>query len=142
MKSTAFVKLSGVLALCATALVTTAHGTASIPTLYTSQQATTGAKAYAANCAMCHGANLEGTNGPPLVGANMKTLGEKSGLTVGDMFSYITTNMPMNAPASLGKDQYVSITAFILKQNGYPAGAQPLTYATASNSKQKMTSFK
>jgi mono/diheme cytochrome c family protein len=115
---------------------------ASAPALYTNQQATAGAKEYAAQCALCHGARLEGSNGPPLAGANLRTLGEKTHLTIGDMFGYMTTNMPMNAPASLKHDQYVDIMAFILKENGYPSGSKPLTYGAAMNSKQKMTSLK
>ena len=143
-------KLGTSVALAASALLMTAlldsRGTAraagNAPALYIDRQAVDGAKAYAARCAMCHGASLEGSNGPPLAGANMKTLGEKTHLTIGDMFGYMVTNMPMNAPASLGKDEYVNVTAFILKQNGYPSGSQPLTYAKAISSKQTMTSVK
>jgi mono/diheme cytochrome c family protein len=39
--------------------------------LYTSQQAVAGAKAYATNCARCHGANLEGVSGPRLKGPDL-----------------------------------------------------------------------
>jgi len=91
---------------------------------------------------MCHGVQLEGGAGPPLSGPNMTTLGQKTHLSVGDMFTYITTNMPMNAPASLSHDQYVVILAYILKQNGYPAGSKPLTYASATNAKAPVRSYK
>jgi polar amino acid transport system substrate-binding protein len=115
---------------------------ANAPALYTSAQAAQGAPLYASKCAMCHGADLEGGAGPPLSGANMTTLGEKTHLNVGDMFTYITTNMPMNAPASLSKDQYVKIMAYILKQNGYPAGGKPLIYTSAETSKTMVRSYK
>jgi polar amino acid transport system substrate-binding protein len=112
------------------------------PALYANAQATQGAGLYASKCAMCHGVQLEGGAGPPLSGPNMTTLGQKTHLSVGDMFTYITTNMPMNAPASLSHDQYVVILAYILKQNGYPAGSKPLTYASATNAKAPVRSYK
>ena len=129
-------------AAAATLHAGTAAAAGSAPTLYASAQASAGAKAYAANCATCHGANLEGGAGPPLAGTNMKTLGSKTHLTVGDMFQFMTTQMPMNAPASLSHAQYLAILAYILKQNGYPAGAKPLGYGTAMSSKLTMTSYK
>jgi polar amino acid transport system substrate-binding protein len=42
--------------------------------------------------------------------------------------------MPLNAPASLTHDQYVSIMAFILSKNGYHPGSSALTFSGASNS--------
>ncbi len=110
--------------------------------LYTTAQAGAGSKAYATNCASCHGANLEGGVGPALAGANLKTLSKNTHLTVHDLFTFMSQQMPMNAPASLPKDQYVAIMAYVLKFNGYPAGSKMLTYATASSSKMPVTSLK
>lgn len=118
------------------------HAISHSPPLYTSAQASQGEKLYAGKCAMCHGANLEGGAGPPLTGPNMTTLGAKTHLTVGDMYNYIVSNMPMNAPGSLSKDEYVKITAYILKENGYPAGSKPLTPSSASNAKVLVRSYK
>jgi polar amino acid transport system substrate-binding protein len=134
----------GALATLAVGLlsVSAAFGAAGAPALYANAQAAQGSSLYASKCAMCHGASLEGGAGPPLVGPNMTTLGEKTHLSVGDMFTYITTNMPMNAPASLSKDEYVKILAYILKENGYPAGSKPLTYASATNAKAPVRSYK
>lgn len=112
------------------------------PALYSTAQVTSGGKLYAAKCGLCHGASLEGGAGPPLAGPNMTTLGTKTHLTVGDMFGYITSNMPMNAPASLTHDQYVAVLAYILNKNGYPAGSKPLTYANANASKAMVRSYK
>ncbi len=136
--------LLGGLALGAFALGALAPGAAGTgaPALYAGAQAAGGSAVYAAKCALCHGAQLEGGAGPPLAGPNMTTLGTKTHLTVGDMFGYITSNMPMNAPASLSHDQYVAVLAYILKQNGYPAGAKKLTYAGASTSKAMVRSYK
>lgn len=115
---------------------------ASTPALYTIAQSKAGATAYLKNCATCHAANLTGGAGPPLIGPNMVTLGKKTNLHIGEMFDYVTSNMPMNAPASLSHNTYVSILAYILHQNGYPAGSKPLTYAAADTSKVLVTSFK
>jgi polar amino acid transport system substrate-binding protein len=119
-----------------------ATGGGSPPPLFTSVQAQQGSSLYASKCSLCHGAQLEGGAGPPLSGENITTLGEKTHLTVGDMFTYITTNMPMNAPASLSKDQYIKIMAYILKQNGYPAGSKPMTYQSVTNAKIPVRSYK
>jgi len=94
-----------------------------------------GSKAFAQYCSGCHGASLEGGAGPALSGPNFKTLSSKVKATVGDVFTYMTTSMPMNAPASLKHDQYVAIMAFILSKNGYHPGSSPLTFSAAINSK-------
>ena len=112
------------------------------PALYSSAQASAGSKAYSASCAQCHGAQLEGGAGPALTGPNLRTLATKTKLTVGDMYGFISQQMPMNAPASLSKDQYAAILAYILKFNGYPSGPRPLTAAQADASKVIITSYK
>ena len=110
--------------------------------LFSSAQAAAGSKAYATNCAACHGENLEGGAGPALAGPNLKTLSKNTKLTVGDAFTFISQQMPLNAPASLSHDQYASIMAYLLKFNGYPAGSKALTYASATGSKIEFTSQK
>lgn len=112
------------------------------PALYSSAQASAGNKTYAASCAPCHGAQLEGGAGPALTGPNLRTLATKTKLTVGDMYDFISLQMPLNAPASLSKAQYAAILAYILKFNGYPSGAKPLTPAQADASKVIITSYK
>lgn len=110
--------------------------------LYSAAQATAGSKAYGANCASCHGAQLEGGVGPALTGATLNTLAKNTKLSVGDMFTFMSQQMPLNAPASLSKAQYSQIMAYILKYNGYPAGAKELTYNGATNSTVIMHSAK
>jgi mono/diheme cytochrome c family protein len=101
---------------------------------FTSGQVASGAKAFALHCAACHGTQLEGGAGPALSGPNFKTLSSKVHASVSDIFTYMTTNMPMNAPASLPHADYVNILAFILSKNGYQAGSSSLTYAAAKAS--------
>ena len=43
-----------------------------------------------------------------------------------DLFYIIRTLMPYGQPATLSKQEYIEIIAYILMVNGYPAGAQPL----------------
>lgn len=102
---------------------------------FTSSQMQKGERQFAQSCATCHGEQLEGGAGPALTGPNFKTLGKKVGARVGDVFTYMSTNMPLNEPASLSHDQYVNIMAFILSKNGYKPGKSALTYAGAENSR-------
>jgi alcohol dehydrogenase (cytochrome c) len=108
---------------------------AATPISFTSTQVSAGSTAYAAHCAMCHGSALEGGAGPALSGANFKTLSSKVKANVSDIFTYMTTNMPLNAPASLSHTEYVNILTFILSRNGYRSGSSALTFGQASASK-------
>jgi S-disulfanyl-L-cysteine oxidoreductase SoxD len=99
---------------------------------YTADQATAGEAAYKADCASCHGAELEGSgrNTPPLVGEEF--LAGWRELPVGDLFDKIQEAMPADKPGTLPRDRNAQILAFMMKRNGYPAGATALpTSATA-----------
>ncbi|GBQ93541.1 cytochrome c class I [Acetobacter nitrogenifigens DSM 23921 = NBRC 105050] len=101
--------------------------------LYTSAQADAGKKEYADNCAQCHGDNLEGMAGPALKGKNFAS--PKANFHVSDIFTIVSQNMPATQPGSLTHDQYVNIMAFLLQQNGMPAGSTALTFDAAKSSK-------
>jgi mono/diheme cytochrome c family protein len=102
------------------------------PALYTSAQALAGAQHYTALCAVCHGAQLQGVVGPALKGPNFASA--KAGFAVGDIFTIVANNMPASDPGSLAPDVYVKVMAYLLQQNGYPAGQTPLTYSIAAAS--------
>lgn len=102
------------------------------PALFTAAQADVGKKAYADNCAQCHGDNLEGMAGPALKGKNFAS--PKANFHVGDVFTIVSQNMPATQPASLPQDVYVNIMAFLLQQNGMPAGSAELTFDGAKSS--------
>ncbi len=124
------------------AAVTISTASATNSGLYTSAQAATGAKVYAANCARCHGADLEGVSGPALKGADLSAPGAEGKLTVSDIFKYMTnmTNlMPAGNPGSLTHDQYVDVMAFLLRENGNPIGTKPLSYNAASHSNEPIS---
>lgn len=92
--------------------------------LYTEQQANAGAAVYAAQCAVCHGAGLEGTyEVPALKGKFVANWAQRP---VGNLYAYIGRAMPQNAPGSLPPEDNAALIAYILKANGYAAGAKPL----------------
>lgn len=97
-----------------------------VPAIYTAAQATSGQAVFAQNCAMCHGANMQGGAGPALIGQAFASSANK--YTVAALFGEVAEQMPAGQPGSLTHDQYTSVFAYILKQNGYPAGATPLAY--------------
>jgi mono/diheme cytochrome c family protein len=121
--------------ILAAMLLTTNHTEASGAAIsFTATQVSAGASVFAAKCALCHGTQLEGGAGPALSGPNFKTLSTKVKANVSDIFTYMTTNMPLNAPASLSHTQYVNILSFILSKNGYHPGSSALTFGQASAS--------
>jgi mono/diheme cytochrome c family protein len=101
---------------------------------FTSAQAVSGSREYEAHCAACHGSALEGGAGPALTGSTLNTLAKNTHLTVGDMFSFLAQQMPLNEPASLKHSEYADIMAYVLSQNGYKAGSEKLTYQAALKS--------
>lgn len=93
--------------------------------IYTAEQATRGAQAYAESCAACHGASLAGIDvAPALTGGNF--LNNWNGTTTADLFDRIKTTMPLNAPGSLPGRTVADIEAFLFQTNGFPAGAVAL----------------
>jgi len=107
------------------------------PALYTAEQATNGALAYYQNCAMCHAPLLDGQSAgysaPALKGPEFAD--PSYDFRVSDIFNFVAKLMPAATPGSLTPDEDVIIMAFILQQNGYPAGNKQLTYEEAAKSK-------
>jgi mono/diheme cytochrome c family protein len=104
-----------------------------VPAIYTAAQAAAGMGKFLGHCGMCHGAKLQGLSGPSLKGPNFAS--EKADFSVSDIFTIVSQNMPAADPGSLEHDDYVQIMAYLLQQNGYPAGTTALTYDGASQSK-------
>ena len=90
--------------------------------VYTESQAARGVTAFGQSCAGCHALAAQGK--APLVGDPFwKSFAQKS---VGDLFEYVSANMPNGTPGSLDESTYRDIVALMLKSNGFPAGTAEL----------------
>ena len=69
---------------------------------------------------------LEGQNSVPLSGATFQVRWADEKHTVDDLFYIVRTLMPYGQPATLSKQEYIDIVAYILMMNGYPAGDRAL----------------
>lgn len=96
-----------------------------------------GAAVYAANCAVCHGANGEGKPPyPQLIGGPKGDVDFSTNpnipRTIGNywpyattLFDYVRRAMPLTSPGSLTADQTYAVTAYLLSRDGViPATAQ------------------
>jgi mono/diheme cytochrome c family protein len=108
------------------------------PAIYTAAQATAGADVFSKNCAICHGAALQGEAGPTLLGQSFAS--PTNNYTVGAIFGEIAEQMPAGAPGSLTHDQYTAVMAYILSKNGYPAGSTALDYNASLGSSVPLVS--
>ena len=97
---------------------------------YTRAQATNGEFVYIQYCLKCHGAKLEGADGPPLQGPEFGRSLAAGKMSTPALHAFIRDAMPMDAPGSLSERQYLDVLAFILNKNGYPPGETALTKRT------------
>ena len=109
------------------------------PALYTADQASTGAGIYAQSCATCHGPAMEGTAAPALKGQAFTDTAAAQSMTADTLYDVIAGTMPQSDPGSLKPEEYAAVTAYILQQNGYPAGATPLAKGAAGLKDAKIT---
>lgn len=99
--------------------------------VYTKDQATSGAAAYKAACAECHGNDLAGDGfAPALTGAEFT--GNWNDLSVGDLFERIRISMPPSGPSGVTPAQKADILAHILSTNKFPEGKVALPAETAA----------
>ena len=94
--------------------------------VYSEEQAIRGRGLYAEHCASCHGVKLEGRSSMPLSGATFEERWADEKHSVDDLFYIVRTLMPYGRPATLSKQEYIDIVAYLLMMNGYPAGVQAL----------------
>ena len=116
-----------------------AFAQAAKPALYTEAQANAGATVYAQTCAACHGSQLEGVAAPALKGPPFGDMANAQSLTVDTLLDVIANTMPQSDPGSLKPEDYAAVTAYILQQNGYPAGSAPLAKNAAGLKETKIT---
>jgi len=99
--------------------------------VYTTAQAGRGETAYAKTCARCHGASLGGGDeSPALTGGNF--LGNWNGLPLSELQTRIKTTMPSDSVGIYDMKLVTDVMAFLLKSNGFPAGAAELSVQTDS----------
>jgi alcohol dehydrogenase (cytochrome c) len=93
-------------------------------------QVEAGHQAFNDNCALCHLADLAGTNdAPALAGpAFMGAWGKRS---TAELYSKIHATMPLGRGGSLDDTTYANIVAFILRANGAVPGPSALDGSTA-----------
>jgi len=89
-----------------------------LPALYTEEQATAGGEAFAQSCGGCHGADMIGIFATYATGKAY--------------YDFISAGMPMDQPGSLSPRRYLSIMAWLMQQNGFPAGDTALTDSPAN----------
>lgn len=78
------------------------------PAYYTQEQAARGENAYLTNCSGCHGYNMIDT---------FASYGDAD-----DFHSVISLTMPWEDPGMLPDQFYIDMVAYMLRENGFPAG--------------------
>lgn len=94
------------------------------PVSYTPDQADRGKKKYEKECLECHGKNLKGglNGGAPIRGVNFK-MKFADGAPASALFVYMSGTMPPNSPGRFSPSTYADLMAYVLKRNGFSAGA-------------------
>ncbi|HSM17582.1 MAG TPA: PQQ-binding-like beta-propeller repeat protein [Gemmatimonadales bacterium] len=108
--------------------------------LYTQAQADRGHDVYRAQCAECHGQNLNDGGVVPLAGPAFIQNWSRADRSLGDLYYITRTTMPRAAGGSLSEREYIDVLAYILERNGYPAGETPLTTDQAALGEVYLTS--
>ena len=111
-----------------TSILCSLRASADVPALYTAAQADEGGYIFTHRCAECHGSQLEGLSAPPLKGPDFRRPGRVRDAQ--NLLTFISLYMPRGKPASLTPQEYSDIVAFILQQNGFPAGKSELSADT------------
>jgi mono/diheme cytochrome c family protein len=94
--------------------------------VYSSDQAARGETAYVKTCARCHQASLAGADESPALAGSM-FLGNWNGQTLAALHDRIRTSMPPEDPGTYSRQLVTDVIAYMLKVNGFPAGATALS---------------
>jgi mono/diheme cytochrome c family protein len=96
--------------------------------IYTSAQADRGKAVVEAHCVNCHRSDLGGLEGPALVGPSFLLTWE--GRDLDALFERIRDTMPADAIGSISDAEKLDSVAYLLQQNGFPAGTSELSRGT------------
>jgi mono/diheme cytochrome c family protein len=93
---------------------------------FTADQADRGKAGFEGVCMRCHGKTLGGSegNGPALKGGTFLAHWDKD--TLGSLWVKIRDTMPLGVAGTLTDDVKLQILAYILRENGFPAGTTEL----------------
>lgn len=110
------------LVLLGTAGAACAQDSTVLDGVFTSAQAQRGGRTYQNVCAHCH----EGgePDADPLFGAEFIERWREAPLSF--LHGFFSTRMPADEPGTLSPAVYVDTLAFLLSENGYPAGSRQL----------------
>ena len=97
--------------------------------VFTDAQADRASGMFSQSCERCHTLSAQGTR--PLSGE--KFWEGYTQKTVGDLLTFVKTNMPNGQGGTLPAPTYNDLVALILKSNGFPAGKTELTPETVAN---------
>jgi mono/diheme cytochrome c family protein len=95
--------------------------------VYTSAQADRGRMVVERHCGECHHDDLSGGEGPALVGPTFMLKWETQ--SVERLFHKIRDTMPEVGSTAVTEAEKLDTVAYILQQNGFPAGSKELTEA-------------
>ena len=97
---------------------------------YTAAEADAGRAIYEQMCATCHLSNLGGSfEAPELAGPTFRGAWDER--PVEELIELVQVTMPPGAGGSLAPDEYASVVAYIVRQNGVAPGTTPLGGVTA-----------
>ena len=100
---------------------------------YSEAQRAAGQRTYGAQCANCHGFNLQGAAGPALSGVGFQKTWMNGTRSVRSLFDLVKTTMPTNHPGSLTPEQVFQLLAYTFSNNGLAPGSRPLGTASLAS---------
>lgn len=94
--------------------------------VYTADQVKRGEDAFTQKCALCHGGDMQGGPEAPALNGVSFMVGW-GGKNAGELYTYLRTTMPPDAPGTVSDQRYADLMAAIFNKNDFPAGSTPLT---------------
>lgn len=119
-----FIGIAALLTIAVGQVVRAQSGKSVADGVYTEAQARRGAAAYDGACSRCHRVDLSGGDGPALKDDRFNRI--FAGRDLNTLYTRIATTMPRGAPGSMAESVYLDILAYVVRENGFPAGSQEL----------------